>query len=157
MNKEEPEEEDEQQQEEEQTETKFGDLFVQFTVVPTTEPIPDERVMKQLFPILNTTDDEQSFVLLQPLDTDDYCKMDVFEDDEYMDDEEDEEEEDEMDNEEGDDRENNNGEDDEDDQEDDDDDDDTDEFLSEDESTIEDDDLCADKYLGGILKGMLDV
>ena len=82
--------------------TLFGDLFVQFSVVPRTKEFPECTQIRALFPPLNALSDEtlDPYVMVL-LDDKDYCKLDMFEDDEDlemdedgMDDEEDDEEED---------------------------------------------------------------
>ena len=82
--------------------TLFGDLFVQFSVVPRTKEFPECAQIRALFPPLNALSDEtlHPYVMVL-LDDKDYCKLDMFEDDEDlemdeddMDDEEDDDEED---------------------------------------------------------------
>ena len=84
----------------------YGDLFIQFNIVPRTETFPSITDVRAIFPPLNELKDDtaEAFVLL-PLDDKDYCKLDMFEDDEdfeheqYEDDEEDNDDEDDDDEE----------------------------------------------------------
>ena len=74
----------------------YGDLFIQFNIVPRTETFPSITDVRAIFPPLNELKDDtaEAFVLL-PLDDKDYCKLDMFEEDDEDDEEDDDEEEEE--------------------------------------------------------------
>ena len=87
----------------------FGDLFIQFNIIPHDKIIPSKESLCALFPPLNTVDVQcDAVVELSQLVDDDYYKLDLFEEDKYQedydedydDDEEDEEEEEEEEEEE---------------------------------------------------------
>ena len=87
--------------------TTFGDMFIQFTIVPQCDPFPDKNKLQELFPILNKqvadSDINSESLTLVKLEDDDYYKLDLFEEDKcsfFNEEDEDEDEEEEEDDEE---------------------------------------------------------
>ena len=65
--------------------TKYGDLFVQFNVVPNCEVVPSKEELHHIFPPLNESPEdcvEKEAIELEKLEDDDYYKLDLFEEDE---------------------------------------------------------------------------
>ena len=65
--------------------TKYGDLFIQFNVVPNCEVIPSKQELRNIFPPLNELPEdcnENESIELEKLEDDDYYKLDLFEEDE---------------------------------------------------------------------------
>ena len=63
----------------------FGDLFIQFNVVPQCDTIPSKDQLRLLFPPINNIsneDENKTFVELSTLEDDDFYKLDLFEEDE---------------------------------------------------------------------------
>ena len=65
--------------------TKYGDLFVQFNVVPQCDVVPSKEDLCALFPPLNVLskeDESKEVIELDILADDDFYKLDLFEEDE---------------------------------------------------------------------------
>ena len=63
----------------------YGDLFLQFNVVPNCEDIPVKEELRKIFPPLNEVPDDSVDTVpveLEKLEDDDYYKLDLFEEDE---------------------------------------------------------------------------
>ena len=63
----------------------YGDLFIQFNVVPNCEDIPVKEELRKIFPPLNEVPDDSVDTVpveLEKLEDDDYYKLDLFEEDE---------------------------------------------------------------------------